>query len=144
GILIEPKSGYSLTRRFVRKENVIKFEGDTITVDTEESITSIRKKEFESRYIGSDAIRGCKVFSRSGQELGFVEDYLFDPSSGLIEGVELSDGIVQDVLKGRNTLPFVGNVEFAEESIIVGREAVEEMTSSGGGLLKRIEGRNSK
>jgi uncharacterized protein YrrD len=143
GILVEPKSGYSLTRRFIKKESVLKFESETIVIDTAESIQNLRKSEFENRYSDSVSIRGLKVFSRNGQELGFVEDFLFDPSTGYMEGIELSDGLVQDILRGRNTLPLLGNVEFAEESIFVGKEAIEEMTTSGKGLLKRIEGRNN-
>lgn len=143
GILIEPKGGYAIKRKFVRKENIVSFESDAVTVETGGVVSDIGKRQFEASYRDSGSVRGLKVYSRSGRELGFVEDFLFDPATGLIESVELSDGILQDIMEGRQILPLVGNVEFSEELIFVGKEAVEEMTASGGGLKKRFEGRKS-
>ncbi len=142
GILVEPKGGYAISKKFVKKENILNFEKDAVTIESEKNVSSIGRKQFAKSYRDSGSVTGLKVFSRSGQELGFVEDFLFDSSTGLIESVELSDGILQDILEGRQILPLTGNVEFSEELIFVSKEAIEEMTASGGGLRKRIEGRN--
>ena len=142
GILVEPKGGYAISKKFVKKEDIISFEKDAVTIESEKKVSGIGRKQFDKSYRDSSSITGLKVFSRSGQELGFVEDFVFDPSTGLIESVELSNGILQDILDGRQILPLTGNVEFSEELIFVSKEAIEEMTASGGGLRKRIEGRN--
>lgn len=83
-------------------------------------------------------LTGFRVFSRSGEEMGVVKDILFDYKTGLIEGVELSDSLLQDLVNGRYILPLFGKVEFGEDSILVDNEAIEEMTNTGGGIMKKF------
>jgi len=59
---------------------------------------------------------------------------LFDLKHGKIDGIEVSDGLLQDIVKGRSVLPLIGKVEFGEENILVDNEAVEEMMETGGGI----------
>jgi len=40
---------------------------------------------------------------------------LFDLKHGKIDGIEVSDGLLQDIVKGRSVLPLIGKVEFGEE-----------------------------
>ena len=58
--------------------------------------------------------------------------------------MEVSDGLLQDIITGRNILPLFGKVEFGEENILVDKEAVEEMLSNGGGLKKKLFGTDEK
>jgi len=84
-------------------------------------------------------LRGFKIYTHSGEDIGIVQDIFFDYKTGKVEGVEVSDGLVQDILQGRNILPFFGKVEIGNDNILVDNEAVEEMTSTGGGLISRLE-----
>ncbi|HHW31559.1 MAG TPA: photosystem reaction center subunit H [Clostridiaceae bacterium] len=83
-------------------------------------------------------ICGRKVYTKTGRELGVVKDYFFDPVTGRVEGIELSDGIYEDIVQRRNILPLFGKVEFGEDNVMVGREAVEEMMSTGGGIKRKF------
>ena len=80
-----------------------------------------------ARIPNKNAICGRRVYTNTGIELGVVEDILFDQATGRLEGIEVSDGILEDIIQGRNILPLFGRVEFAEDNIMVGREVVEEM-----------------
>ncbi|HEY5583580.1 MAG TPA: PRC-barrel domain-containing protein [Ruminiclostridium sp.] len=84
-------------------------------------------------------LRGFKIYTHSGEDIGIVQDIFFDYKTGKVEGVQVSDGLVQDILQGRNILPFFGKVEIGNDNILVENEAVEEMTSTGGGLISRLE-----
>ena len=84
-------------------------------------------------------LKGLRVFTRKGSEVGYIEDVLFDYRTGRIECLELSDGFLQDFIDGRKLMPLIGKVEFAEEHLLVSREAVEEMKESGGGIRKYFE-----
>jgi len=79
-----------------------------------------------------------KVYSRNGDDLGFVKDVFFNAQTGHIEAFELSDGLIDDIIEGRKVIPLIGKYEFGEEIIVVGIDAVQEMTS-----LKRKNGRRT-
>ena len=67
-----------------------------------------------------------------------ITDITFDSSTGRLESLEVSDGLLQDLVKGRQMLPLFGKVEFGEENVLVEKEAVEEMVNSGGGIKNRL------
>jgi uncharacterized protein YrrD len=97
------------------------------------------KKAADGEELGEKGgIRGLKIFTRSGEELGEVKDVLFDNRTGMVEGVEVSDGLYQDIVHGRKILPLFGKVEFSEDILFVDREAVEEMTKTGGGIKNKF------
>ncbi|MCX7745344.1 MAG: PRC-barrel domain-containing protein [Clostridia bacterium] len=83
-------------------------------------------------------LTGLKIYSKTGQDLGIVKDILFDYRNRRIEGIEVSDGLLQDIVQGRNILPLFGRVEFSDEFIVVDKEATEEMVNTGGGLKKKL------
>ena len=89
-------------------------------------------------------IYGLKVFSKTGRDMGIVKDVLFDPKTSLVEVVVLSDGLLSDLIRGRNILPLFGHVEFSDESLLVDSEAVSEISNTGGGLLNRLKENNER
>lgn len=48
---------------------------------------------------------GDLVFSRDGQELGFLSDFVLARENGRIRAVEVSAGALTDLLEGRRELP---------------------------------------
>lgn len=85
-----------------------------------------------------DKIIEMRVYSKAGEELGVVKDVLFDRKTGNVEGVEISGGILQDIVEGRRIIPFIGKYEFGNDILFVGSDAVEEMTSTGGDIKNRL------
>jgi len=79
-----------------------------------------------------------KVYSKDGDDLGFVKDIFFNLQTGYIEAFELSDGLIDDIIGGRKIIPLIGKYEFGEENIVVGTEAVEEMTNLRSKIGRRI------
>lgn len=61
-------------------------------------------------------LSGKPVFSRSGRELGRLDDVLFDEASGEVKGYRLSGGFISDLLDGRATI--------APSGLTVGDEAL--------------------
>lgn len=84
-------------------------------------------------------LRGLKIYTHAGDDIGTVQDVFFDYKTGKVEAVQVSDGWVQDILVGRSILPFFGRVEINNKNILVENEAVEEMMNTGGGLRSRLE-----
>jgi len=137
--LLEKKGG-RIRDKIIMLEDVVHLGRDAAVVDDISCMVDLKTAEKEGSIKGRMELKGLKIYSRAGSDIGVVTDVLFDFNTGFIEGIEVSDGLLQDVIQGRNILPLIGKVEFSSENVLVDREAVEEMTSTGGGLKKKILG----
>lgn len=80
--------------------------------------------------------QGKKICNKSGKEYGRVYDIIINLYTGAVEAIEASDGLLQDAYSGRKLIPFMDQVEFAREMIILDKITEEEILSCGG--LKEI------
>lgn len=106
----------------------IKDVNDMVIIQELKRVRDLSKGTFKEKNVikGGDVIYK-KVFTYKGQELGFVNDVFFDLETGSIEALELSDGIIQDLISGRKLIPMIGNIFIGEEGIFVNKDALEEM-----------------
>ena len=130
------KKGYEFLQKAVLLKDVVNLGKDALVVNDHSSVKTLRKAEAAGELKDKGSLKGLKVYTRSGNDLGIIEDILFDFSTGIVEGVEVSDGILQDIVKGRNILPLFGKIEFGEENILVDKEAIDEIETTGGGIKK--------
>ncbi len=133
------KGSYPVKGSIILLQNLLSLGNDALIVDDPDNLLEYRCFKKKYQYQDKNHLRGLKIFTHSGEDLGIVQDILFDYRTGKVEGVQVSDGIVQDILLGRNILPFFGRIEIGSSNILVENEAVEEMISTGGGLRSRLE-----
>ena len=133
------RKGYEFLQKVILLKDVVHLGNDALVINDNSSIVSLRKAEGAGDLNGRGNIKGLKVYTKSGNDLGIIEDVLFDYSKGIVEGVEVSDGILQDLVKGRNILPLFGKVEFSDEALLVDKEAIDEIKTTGGGIKKYLE-----
>lgn len=132
------RSSYEIKRKLVLPEDVLNIGHDAVIINSASNLKNLKDMEKKGDLRDKGEVLGLRVYTVNGEDLGVVKDILFDCDSGLIEGVEISDGLLQDIVKGRNIIPLFGKVEFSSENILIGKEALEEMTGTGGGLKKRF------
>lgn len=142
GIILERK-GFEHLRKVILLKDILDFGSNAVIVKNSDSVRHMGKKEFTGKFKQKGDMLGLKVYTKSGDDLGVVKDVLFDCKTGDIEGVEVSDGLMQDLVKGRNILPLFGRVEIGEENILVDRESTEEIVNTGGGIKRRLLGENN-
>lgn len=133
------RTGYQIGRKVVLMKDVLNLGRDALIVNDDLCVTPLHTVKYTDEFRNKADVKGLRIYTRSGEDLGIVKDVLFDFKTGIIEGVEVSDGILNDLLQGRNVLPLFGKVEFNDKNILVDREAVEEMTSTGGGLKNLVD-----
>lgn len=56
----------------------------------------------QKRFKSHQYILGKLVHSSEGESLGIIRDILFDTNTGIIKAYELSEGYIDDFLKGRH------------------------------------------
>lgn len=139
-IIIENKKN-DFSKKAILTEYVENIGPDAVIVNncsTFNNLKDLKGMPFNT-FKGRTGIYGLKVFSKSGKDIGVIKDVLFDPETLLVEVVELSDGLLTDLIQGRNILPLFGHVEFSDESLLVGHEALSEISNTGGGLRNRLK-----
>jgi len=133
--IILEKKGMELCRKAIAIEDVVSLGNDAVIVNDVSCIKKLWKKDM----VDNKEIKGLHIYTKEGKDMGVVEDILFDYKKGTIEALEISDGIFSDIFTGRKILPLFGKVEFGEDSILAGEEAIEEMISTGGGINNRLK-----
>jgi uncharacterized protein YrrD len=136
-LLLEQK-GLSVKKRVVFLNELLSLGRDAAIIDNSVCISDMERASFRKAFEDEGSLIGLKVYSKDGGEIGTVKDVIFDCRTGRIEGFEISDGLIHDVMKGRKLLPLFGKVEIGEEFAVVGTEAVEEMKETGGGISNKL------
>ena len=130
--------GLEIGKRLILLKDILSLGTDAVVIDNCACISVVGRAAYSEAFAKKGRILGLRIFSRAGEDLGIVGDIIFDWVTGRVESVEVSDGIYQDVVKGRSLLPLYGKVEFSEENVLVDKEAVEEMVNTGGGIKNRL------
>jgi len=138
GFILE-KDSHSLKGNVILLRDILSLGNDALIIENPNCLLAYRKFKKTCDMQENIQLRGLKIYTHSGDDIGIVQDILFDYRTGKVEGVQVSDGLVQDLIMGRNILPFFGKVEISNNNILVENEAVEEMMNTGGGLKSRLE-----
>jgi len=79
-----------------------------------------------------ERVRKLTVITRSGNRLGNVEDLIMDGCH--VFALELSDGLIQDIFQGRETINLPQEANFEDENIVVpdGTQCYPQDQSQGG------------
>ncbi len=133
------KSNHPVRGNVILLGDILSLGNDALIIKNTNCLMDYRMFKKAHEVQEKNYLRGYKIYTHSGEHLGIVQDVLFDYKTGKVEGVQVSDGLFQDIMTGRNILPFFGKVEIGASNILVENEAVEEMTSTGGGLKSRLE-----
>lgn len=79
-------------------------------------------------------IRGLRLQTTEGKDLGKVEDFQFDEHTGAVAGYELSGGLFSDTFEGRSFLPTPMSIELGKDVAFVGPEAEATIQHPTGGI----------
>ena len=99
--LVAPQQLYSLGVDYI----IIKEKDNLLQVSSDELLTA------------QDLI-GTQVVTNKGESLGVVKDVLL-AEDGKLQGYELSDGLVQDILTGREVLAPDQKITYGNQKMII-------------------------
>jgi len=96
---------------------------DAVIIDNEASVKKASEVPEMSEVLeGGNVLIGVRVSTTDGRELGKIEDFYFDPETGMVKGFELSGG------KGRSFLPTPPSFETGKDVAFVDPSVVETIT----------------
>jgi uncharacterized protein YrrD len=96
---------------------------DAVIIDDEASAKRASEvPEMKEALEEGNVLVGVRVETTDGRELGKIEDFYFDPDTGIVKGYELSGG------KGRSFLPTPASFQAGKDAAFVDPSAVETIT----------------
>lgn len=118
---------------------------DAIIVEHETAIIAANQSErFESILEHNNVLKGTKVMTEDGQDLGTLVDLHFDEESGEVTGYEVSGGLFGDMMNGRPIIPAPKTIKIGEDVAFVPADTVKLMEAQKGGLTSVIESAGEK
>ena len=108
GYIVE-SGGWLRDSRVLLHSDIIRREDEGIFVADESVIKGIKSVNILKKMVEEKRdIRGLRVECEDGRYLGVIQDLVLDETTGEITGYEISDGVIQDLLNGRVTIPNAG------------------------------------
>jgi uncharacterized protein YrrD len=82
------------------------FGPDSVLIDAATSVVRAEKApEIKAVLAAKTHVKGLRLLTTKGKELGRIGDFQFDEQTGEVSGYELSDGFLSDIMKGIPFLP---------------------------------------
>ncbi|MCL5735905.1 MAG: PRC-barrel domain-containing protein [Actinobacteria bacterium] len=83
---------------------------------------------------GGNRIRGLRLQTTAGKDLGRIEDLLVNDQTGEVEGYELSGGVLSDTIGGHSFLPTPLSIELGKDVAFVAPEVEATIRQHSGGI----------
>jgi uncharacterized protein YrrD len=104
---------------------------DSVVLATVASIVKLEEAPDIKSVLDKDlSIRGLRLQTSAGKDLGKVDDIQFNEGTGAVLGYELSGGVFSDAFGGRSFLPTPMTLELGKDLAFVGPEAEATITKA--------------
>lgn len=121
-----------------RGKKTIGIPFDDVTIGSDAIITDgkLRPENKSSELNGGELekLLGKKVVREDGMELGYISDIILDPLTGRIEGLELSESVLGDLVSGRRILPYEPHEYTNGDILVITMEQAESIISNNRGI----------
>ncbi|WP_042200986.1 PRC-barrel domain-containing protein [Paenibacillus camerounensis] len=121
GIELESKSFFSSHVKVVAWEDIVAYGEDAVMIRSKESIIKADTDHIPYTFLlGKNKLKDLQVLTTSGSNLGRISDVYFDQKLGnTIVALEISDGLVTDLIEGRKWLPCSEEMSIGENAVLV-------------------------
>ncbi len=113
---------------------------NAVIVPSKSAVTTARSvPEIRAILKRNNILRGTRIFTVNGRDLGTIIDLYFDDQTGAIEGYEVSGGLFADAYSGRSFVPASHALKIGEDVAFVPVETAELMQEQVGGFRKAVQ-----
>lgn len=121
GIELESKSFFNNHVKVVAWEEIVAYGEDAVMIRSESSVEKTESEQIAHTFIlGKNKIKDLQVLTATGTIIGRVSDVYFDQKMGnTIVALEISDGLVTDLIEGRKWLPCSDEMSIGENAVMV-------------------------
>ncbi|MBI1902510.1 MAG: PRC-barrel domain-containing protein [Planctomycetia bacterium] len=133
-LLVEKGGWFGAPARVLPLRDVQAFGEDAVMVRSSEAIVEAGKvadiQEALDRHL---RLKGTKLISSEGRELGTIRDIDFDPRTGDVKSFEVSRGVLADMISGRSVVSASDDAVVGDDAVVVSADAAAEITQNDAG-----------
>lgn len=108
---------------------------DTVIVPDKQAVIAADTDDTFRRILDrNNILKGTKIVTTDGRDLGKLTDLYFDEQSGVVEGYEASGGVFADAMSGKSFVPAPHTLKIGEDVAFVPPETAQLMEEQVGGL----------
>jgi uncharacterized protein YrrD len=134
GFLVD-EGGWFNEARILPLAHVKTVGPDAVIIENANAIQTADADERFDRIIhNNNVLKGTKVMTEDGRDLGTIKDLHFDEKTGEVIGYEVSGGLFGDLMNGRPIIPAPKAITIGEDVAFVPNDTVEIMEQQQGGL----------
>ncbi|RYD06247.1 hypothetical protein N752_04980 [Desulforamulus aquiferis] len=138
-LIIEQK-GWFRDQKFAPYTKVRSVGNDAITLDQSSMVEKgASLPEILSLYKEKISIIGCRALAENGSQLGQVEEFFIEESSGSIVGLELSGNFINSLIMGKSFLDISFIKTLGKELVVTSNDAMDNMVKVDGGLQETVK-----
>jgi len=139
GFLVEEK-GLFRDAKVIPLKEVQAIGLDALVVHSKESVVGAHQIPAIAKILHhNNVLRGTKILTTAGLNLGELVDLFFDEHSGLVEGYEVSGGVFADAYSGRSFVPAPETLKIGYDVAFVPSETAQMMAEQVGGIRGAVQ-----
>ena len=109
------------------------FGPDSVLIDSAGAVAKADEiPEIKAVLDTKTKIKGLKLLTTAGKELGKITDFEFDETTGSVTGFELSGGLFSSAIEGNPFLPIPASIELGKDVAFVAPDVEATIVASGG------------
>lgn len=133
--LVVDTGGWFSNARVLPLEYVQSIGEDAVIIQNETGIINAEDDPKIAQIMSAkNVLKGTRVMSEDGKDLGKLVDVYFDESSGKVTHFEVSGGILADTYNGRSFIPADEALKVGEDVVFVSAAAAQAAMDKIGGL----------
>ncbi|MDW7673154.1 MAG: PRC-barrel domain-containing protein [Bacillota bacterium] len=127
GILVETEGTSLPEMRFIQIANIKDISNEVVFIDNKNSLQAPQclKADSGDTSYSTALLIGQHIYSELGKEQGMITDVVLDFDKGIVNGYQISNGFIADLVNGRNVIP-VGSVITMGKDMIIVKEDIEK------------------
>lgn len=110
-------SGWLPQRRLFSFRDIVGLGNDAVMVSRDGKPPAGEPPLYDER--PTSRVLGMRVISADGNEIGIVEDILFEEETGRVTGWRLSTGLIDDILAGRKVMSIPLQMSIGEDVLLI-------------------------
>jgi uncharacterized protein YrrD len=139
GLLVD-EAGWFSTSNVIPLNSVQSIGPDAIIVASKSAeVPASQIQEIARVLEHNNIMKGTKIVSTDGRDLGKMIDLYFDEHSGEIEGYEVSGGLFADAYTGRSFVPAPETLKIGKDVAFVPSETADMMQEQVGGIKAAMQ-----
>ncbi|MBV9389368.1 MAG: PRC-barrel domain-containing protein [Chroococcidiopsidaceae cyanobacterium CP_BM_ER_R8_30] len=134
GFLVE-EGGWLSSARVIPFDRVQALGTNAAVVPSKEAIVRARRvPEIRKILRRNNVLRGTRIMTVNGRDLGTMVDLYFNDETGVVEGYEVSGGLFADAYSGRSFVPAPHTLKIGYQVAFVPVETADLMAEQVGGI----------